>query len=99
MGIDPDDEGSEVTILLDGPIDPAALYPPDIVEKNNPAVAPRTFLDDLNRSIGAPAIRNDDLPNHMLGLRRETIQHAPNVAFLVQTRNDDDGRRRARKLI
>ncbi len=93
MCIDPDDERSEIAILLDCPVDPAALYPSLIVEKNNPAIAPGTCLDDFDRSIGAPAIRNDDLPNRLLGLRHEMIQHALDVVFLVQARNDDDGGR------
>jgi hypothetical protein len=86
--------------MLDGPVDAAALNPPDVVEKNDPAIAPGTRLDDFYRSIGAPAIRNDDLSNNLLGLCREVIQDALNVVFLIQTGNDHDGRRRrARKLI
>ena len=54
----------------------------------------------LNRSIRASAIRNDDLSNRARRFRREMIDNSLDVAFLVQTRNDDDGRRRqARNLI
>jgi hypothetical protein len=100
MRINPDYEGSQVTILLNGSVDPATLYLSRIVEKNNSAILPGTLLNDLYRSIGTPTIRNDDLSNYALRFRREMINNALNVAFLVQARNDDDGRRRrARKLI
>lgn len=99
MRIDPDYEGSQITILLNGPVDPAALYPSSVVEKNNSAIAARTLLNYFYRSIGTPTIRNDDLSNRTRTLRREMIYDSLNVAFLVQTRNDDDGRRwQARKL-
>ena len=94
MRINPDYEGSQITILLNGSVDPATLYLSRIVEKNNSAISPRTLLNDLYRSIGTPTIRNDDLSNYALRFRREMINHALNVVFLVQTRNDDDGRRR-----
>jgi hypothetical protein len=86
--------------LLDGSVDPATLYPSSIAEKNNPAIAPGTLLNYFYGSIGTSTIRNDNLSNRALRLRREMLNNALNVAFLVQARNDDDGRRRqARKLI
>ena len=100
MRINPDYEGSQITILLNGSVDPATLYLSRIVEKNNSAILPRTLLNYLYRSIGTPTIRNNDLSNYALRFRREMINNALNVIFLVQTRNDDDGRRpQARKLI
>jgi hypothetical protein len=99
MRIDPDYERSQITILLNGSVDPTALYPSSIVEKNNSAIAARALLNYFYRSIGTSTIRNDDLSNRMLGLGREMINNSLDVAFLVQTRNDDDGRRwQARKL-
>ena len=66
MRIDPDDEGSQITILLNGSVDPAALYPPGVVEENNSTIAARTLLNYSYRSIRASTIRNDDLSNRAL---------------------------------
>ena len=100
MRINPDYEGSQITILLNGSVDPATLYPSGVVEKNNSTIAARTLLNYCYCSIRASTIRNDDLSNRALRLRREMIDNSLDVAFLVQTRNDDDGRRRqARNLI
>jgi hypothetical protein len=94
MGVSPQYEGSQITILLDGSVDPAALYPPRVVEEDNSTVAAGTILDDFDSSIRASTIRNDDLSNRALRFRRKVIYDLPDVAFLVQTRNDDDNRRR-----
>ena len=94
MRIDPDYERSQITILLNGSVDPATLYPPGVVEKNYSAIAARALLNYFYRWIRTSTIRNDDLSNRMLRLRREMINNSLDVAFLVQTRNDDDGRRR-----
>jgi hypothetical protein len=100
MRIDPDHEGSQITVLLNCPVDPAALYPSSVVEKNNSTVAARTLLNYSYCSIRTSTIRNDDLSNRTRRLRRDMIYNSLDVAFLVQTRNDDDGRRRqARNLI
>ena len=66
MRIDPDDEGSQITILLNGSVDPATLYPSGVVEKNNSTIAARTLLNYSYRSIRASTIRNDDLSNRTL---------------------------------
>ena len=58
MRINPDDEGSQITILFNGPVDPATLYLPRVAEKNNPIVAASTLLDYSNCSIRAPTCKS-----------------------------------------
>jgi hypothetical protein len=73
MRINPDDEGSQIAILLNGSVDPATLYLSSVAEKNNSIVAVSTLRDYCYCSIRAPAIRDDNLSNRTLRFRREMI--------------------------
>jgi hypothetical protein len=62
--------------------------------KDNPAVAKRAFLHYFQRSISAAAVRHNDFADDVNGLGCKTGDGSSDMPFLVETRNNDDRRKR-----
>src|SRR6185437_5757460 len=88
----PNNEGSEIAIELDRPVNAATLNSTVVGDQGNTAVTERTLLHDRQCPVCTAAISNDDLGNDARRLRRKVRNRPCDMLFLVQARNNNDHR-------
>jgi hypothetical protein len=94
MRVCSNNEGSQIAVDLDGPVDAATLNSTIVGDEGNTSVVNRAFLHYAQCPIRAAAINNDNLAYDTWRLRSKMGDCSFDMLFLVQAWNNDDRRRR-----